>query len=1613
MEDSPSPLDRADLERCAALAEAQVSRLPHVVAAPLQDFIHATRGSSAYLTLHHLTDVADLLVRFCTVVVLAEVRRVEGGSFPELLRRDLARHFAFPSLTRWQILLASACAWLRKEHRLARCVVPGLPTFVVEHLQPWLGGPNQDPASSVVALRNQLAHCGRLARADEQRLLSAHLQGFTALLRGMEALLDLDIVAEDKGHLLLLRGLPDAEGRFQRVPEGTALPDVAIGPERVVLLRSERALDLYPLHRWADVHRIAERSRQVRGEELPAIADSALLRVDEASPSPQIYFRRSRPDILDYTTLSPNASFSQDAGRALQEFRDVFSIDETPRSTVDAEFDFSPWCGDLLANFVGRRGQLDAVEDTVRRAQHRLIWIHGHPGMGKSAFMAALAARLEGFAACSVVHFFRATDPRCNRTAFLRNASAVLETNLGPHRVRQLEDGDRQGSEPVRGHSSVPAQGTPSTSEGRLRRLIDAAVASAPPGSPAIAFLLDGIDEVSAQDPDFLDVVLDNRVDRVVWVVAGQPHVQLHERLVSAGAHLPFESAGLPPLTNAEVRAVIDAECGRAVYELYARDRAEAPEGGISNPFLDELVRRSAGLPLYLRLLVDDVREGRVTFREGAEKDLPWGLERYYERTLERLGVGDAPAVLASVFGLLALAREPLTRETVLLLLAEERLLRGKNGAAVLDRALGHGHVMLDRRAVATTPVSDGEDAPAPVPEVGFAIHHESFRNFLRRSPTQAAALEAGSADFCRLAFGWDAIASASAKRYHVRHGAWHLLDAGRIDEACQLLLDVDYAGALCRESGPAAVTAAYRAAADVAVDDRSRLLALLGRATEVEAGFLTAHPDLFFQTVLDRCRFHDSPDAERHYAAPADGWRRPPPWSEDGPKLHDLMLEWFKKRISDPQFVVAMSHRPPPERLDSPTHLILRGHRGDVNGVAAAPDGTRLASFGSYGTVIFWDPRDGRRIAASDAHHGTVYAGAFCRGSTLVTVDESGSLFFWDGVTGTQIRELRTGAHADMLAADPEGRWIVVGTRKKSAMVLDAADGRCLHALGPHADNVFAVALHAASGRVASGSSEGDARIWDLETGALLGEFEAGGVILNMALSPDGRDLGVCLVDGAFQLRDATTATIRWRQELPEEMGSAHSVAFRADGKYLVVGTSDGWIAILDRDGRLVERMRCHDHTVRGVAFLPDGLHVASGSHDRTVRVSRLSLPASDAALPRHVVPTRPEPFLTDEHQSLIRSLAFSGDGNLVATGSRSYPVRVNVWGVENGVLLRSLSCENDQIESISFDPQLRWLAALQEIGYLRIWDLSDGTLRHDLRTEEVKSFKVLFSATGERLVTRGRDGVQLWDAERGELLGRFAIASLSLANPSWEFGPHGAVLAVASEGALSLVSSETGAEVLHLDLPDRSLTTFGFSSDGRYLATGWGDGAVIVWDLFDTSKGLRVLPPHAGRVAGVSFSADATRVASASPVDRRLHVFALDDDAPLHDVDFPDPDDNWSLGSDTVAARLRFTSDGRFLSMRLMPGRSSLFDVERGRFREVFRFVPQAGRLDLAPEDGRWLVDDHGQETVIFDRLSRRIVSVLPIKFDLVEFSPTESAVFAGAADRRLGIYRILTPG
>lgn len=204
------------------------------------------------------------------------------------------------------------------------------------------------------------------------------------------------------------------------------------------------------------------------------------------------------------------------------------------------------------------------------------------------------------------------------------------------------------------------------------------------------------------------------------------------------------------------------------------------------------------------------------------------------------------------------------------------------------------------------------------------------------------------------------------------------------------------------------------------------------------------------------------------------------------------------------------------------------------------------------------------------------------------------------------------------------------------------------------------------------------------------------------------------------------------------------------------------------------------HKDSIHALAFSGDGNALATGSYDRTVKVWPLDK-------------DRPTLTLTD-HSDSVYAVAFSPDGKLLATGAADRAVKV--WDTATGKRLYTLADSTDWVYAVAWSPDGKHLAAGGVDKSIRTWkaDAEGGTLTHAAFAHQAAVTKLLFTADSKSLFSVGDDKVvKAWDVAK--LTEKATLPAQPETILSAALRPDGKQLAVGRfDGVLELVDPTTG---------------------------------------------------------------------------------------------------------------------------------------------------------------------------------------------------------------------------
>ena len=252
-----------------------------------------------------------------------------------------------------------------------------------------------------------------------------------------------------------------------------------------------------------------------------------------------------------------------------------------------------------------------------------------------------------------------------------------------------------------------------------------------------------------------------------------------------------------------------------------------------------------------------------------------------------------------------------------------------------------------------------------------------------------------------------------------------------------------------------------------------------------------------------------------------------------------------------------------------------------------------------------------------------------------------------------------------------------------------------CLHTLTGHTDFINSVAISSDNKTVVTGSDDGTAKIWDINSGQGLHTLTGHTKFIN-------------------------------------------SVAISSDNTTVVTGSDDTTVKIWDiQTGQCLNTLTDHADSIYSVAISPDNKTVITGSYDRTAKVWDIQTGKCLRTL--------------IDLSKLITSIAISSDSHTVVTSS--WDRTAKIWDVSSGTSFQPITGHTNSISSVAISSESTKVVTGSDDGTAKIWDINSGLCLHTLTGHTYCINSVAISS--DKVVTGSRDGTaKIWDINSGQCL-------------------------------------------------------------------------------------------------------------------------------------------------------------------------------------------------------------------------------------------------------------------
>ncbi|MBC8144505.1 MAG: choice-of-anchor D domain-containing protein, partial [bacterium] len=312
--------------------------------------------------------------------------------------------------------------------------------------------------------------------------------------------------------------------------------------------------------------------------------------------------------------------------------------------------------------------------------------------------------------------------------------------------------------------------------------------------------------------------------------------------------------------------------------------------------------------------------------------------------------------------------------------------------------------------------------------------------------------------------------------------------------------------------------------------------------------------------------------------------------------------------------------------------------------------------------------------------------------------------------------------------AFSPDGRRVAAGSWDGTASVWDAASGRRIQrvvssspgSMGARAQRVYYVEFNPDGSRLLTADEANAVKIWDVASGRLIRTFE--GSVYN---KPDTR--------GRSEEGEVT----------PERV-------FSADGRRIILKVDNTPTLFDVENGRQLLEITGHNEYINEAVLSPDGSMLATSSIDSTVALWRVA----NGALVRRFK-------LEDEAEAVT----WSPDGSMIATTSFEDRGMIRIWNTRDFTEVVSIPTGNRRgsgrgLPRVLFHPDgervLVWAGSTMNPK------LVDLTARDIAEYDQNGTGSVgyaTFSADGRYVSTSNGYNIKVYDTERGTMLNEIGI--------------------------------------------------------------------------------------------------------------------------------------------------------------------------------------------------------------------------------------------------------------
>jgi WD40 repeat protein len=463
------------------------------------------------------------------------------------------------------------------------------------------------------------------------------------------------------------------------------------------------------------------------------------------------------------------------------------------------------------------------------------------------------------------------------------------------------------------------------------------------------------------------------------------------------------------------------------------------------------------------------------------------------------------------------------------------------------------------------------------------------------------------------------------------------------------------------------------------------------------------------------------------------------------------------------------------------------------------------------------WDSAHGEKSLPVPAMEGGTTAAWSSNGEQLAVGFKSGECVVYRTTDWSQVSQCSGHVGAiNEIAWHPQGNRFATAGADHLAKIWDSASGSCLETLRGHQRPVTTVTWEPNARRLATGSTDGTVKIWSLPLTTATRQLDAhvdgvqairwreegeylrsvGAIDKSMVdwsmtgtgkedrvqvsgqgyaqLSSRGQLLATNSMETESIAIDDTLSGNRF-QTITCGSVSMKLAAFSPDDSKIAI-VNGGTLEVIDVNQNRVD-FRWQGVSFTSLSWSPDGqILVAGGAGDHTDNTKYFGW--THIFDIRNRTRTRRLEHGRRLNGMIVTAVHCSSNGRWLAAGDGSG--LAEIWDLETGVKLCSVSMHAAAISSIAWTPDCKRIVSGSAHGEISVWNPLNGEELITLDRLDAKVTDLQWTEGGQRLAAATADGtVFVWDASSGyryvrheQFSGEYVKTGLKQAEQFWETG-------------------------------------------------------------------------------------------------------------------------------------------------------------------------------------------------------------------------------------------------